>query len=95
MPRVMTATNELNVPLGITDIDAHGSVPAVGHQSKVRIGTRSKLSNDIGKWITEIFVFPASKAMTSHYDAASKKSVIRIQASDHLALIFIEKVPRD
>jgi hypothetical protein len=65
--------------LGVMDIDAHCIVPSVGRLSESRVECHSKLGNNPGQGIAEIFVFAPPEAMTRHYNTAPKKILIGVE----------------
>ena len=81
--------------LGVSDIDPHGFIPAIGSIAKLRIKRRPQLRDQFRKRIGEIFVFAAPKAVASHHHPAAEMSVVRIKCCERAAFVGREQPFQD
>src|ERR1700691_2391951 len=82
---MMASFDELVVLLGITHIDAHSDIPAIGDGCEPGVERGPKPLDDIGQRIAEVLVLAASEALLSHDNAAAKETIFGIQAGESLA----------
>jgi hypothetical protein len=83
----MASLDEFAVLLGITRIDTHSDIPAIGNGCEPRVERGPKPLDGIRQWIAEILVLAASEAVPSHDDAAPKETIFLIQAGECLAFL--------
>jgi hypothetical protein len=68
----MTAFQKGGVIARITFIDTYDFVPAIGDARQAGVKFVSQTGNRSREGVREIFVFPASEAVSGHDDAAAK-----------------------
>jgi hypothetical protein len=83
----MASLQKCLMALRITDVDAHGLVPAIGDIAKLRIERRSHFCDQWRKRIGKIFVLAASEAVTPHHHSTAEMSVVRIECCEPAALV--------
>lgn len=79
----------------IADRDAEGLVPAICHRREPGIERGTKLLDDVGERIREVFVLAPPKAVATHHHAASEVAVVRIEGSQRAALLRFEEMLED
>src|SRR6266498_949331 len=88
---VVTSLNEGFMLFRITNIKAHGKIPAIGIRGKLGIKSMTKPVHDPGKGIVEVLVFSAAEAMSSHDNLTAKWFVFGIKSGESATLIGSKK----
>jgi hypothetical protein len=89
---VVTALDELLMPIWIANLDTHSKIPAVGDRRQLWIERRPQAPNKAGERIAEVLVLSPAEAVSSHDDAAAEDAVVGIKPGDRLALLERQEI---
>src|ERR1700751_4296943 len=92
---LVAAFEEVCVLLRIADIDRHRVVPAIAEGRKISVELPPELVNDVGEWISKVFVFAASEAMSSHNHATAEEMIVGVKRRERRAVLRRQKLLED
>jgi hypothetical protein len=79
LTRLMAAREERFVLGGVSYLDVHHRVPAVGDRREPPIKAATQRDDEIGQGVGEIFLLSPAKATGGHHDARAEAGVVGVQ----------------
>ena len=92
LPRSVAALDKRGMGSRKADIESHPLVPTVGDSCELGIKSGPQLLDQGRQRICEVFIFTASKAVSSHDDVATESFIYIIEARDRVTLIHRQQL---